>query len=88
MKRTGQESILGKFTSEALVFSSTVLVILLYIQTASAQLDPNQITALRDLYQGTDGPTSWIRKWDLNTSNHCNWYGIICNAGKTSVEQM
>ena len=87
MKRT-QESKPEGHASKILIFSSTLYIVVLLIQTATAQLDPNEITALHDLYQGTNGPKSWKQKWDLNSSDHCNWYGIRCNAGKTKVEQM
>ena len=38
------------------------------------------IAALTALYQSTNGPTTWARKWDV-TTDPCNptpWYGLTC----------
>ena len=51
-----------------------------------ADVAPNQMQALLDLYQSTNGD-SWNTKWDVNT-DVSNWHGVTIENGNVVALQL
>eukprot|EP01083_Nonionella_stella_P030809 84395_1 len=66
-------------------------VLLLQCMITDSKVSPQDIEALQDLYNATNGPNWYWFKWDpdtLNSGNVCELHGVTCNRKKTRVTEI
>jgi len=61
-------------------------LVLLAAASAQAAIPPSQRQYLMDFYFATNGP-NWLHNdnWGAGPGTECNWYGVTCDAGETTV---
>lgn len=59
---------------------------LLAAASAQAAIPPSQRQYLMDFYFAANGP-NWLHhdNWGAGPGTECNWYGVTCDAGETTV---
>jgi hypothetical protein len=82
LKRTCLEAFTQTAPLAALLTSMVIyfLTFAVFVCAVRSVTDPAQKAALVDLFKATNGSTSWIRKWNLD-SDPCDakWFGVQCN---------
>ena len=65
------------------------LTALAWCITTTGAIPAGERAALIDLYNSTNGAT-WSTKtnWNGAPGTECTWYGVICDAGETTVESI
>ena len=65
------------------------LTALAWCITTTGAIPAGERAALIDLYNSTNGAT-WNTKtnWNGAPGTECTWYGVICDAGETTVESI
>ncbi len=75
--------------SVVLAAAVTALAGLVAARPAAAAIPDSERQALLDLYASTNG-AQWttIRFWGGAPGTECTWFGVICDAGQTTVQQL
>jgi hypothetical protein len=56
-----------------------ILLSIIFSLCVYGATDPAQKAALVDIFKATNGSSSWIRKWNLDTDPcDSHWFGIQC----------
>ena len=65
------------------------LTALAWCITTTGAIPAGERAALIDLYNSTNGATWSIKtNWNGAPGTECTWYGVICDAGETTVESI
>jgi hypothetical protein len=65
-----------------------VVLAMLQIAPARADVSPEARAALIDLYNNTSGPGWFNNTHWLEPANECSWYGVKCDPGNTKVVEI